>query len=155
MNRASISSHQPSPTPSSSPHESSVERQIHNADNDGRKRKNARRNVRIDELIQIMQQESALVRLDSGPLFQPIFQQGQRTRPRQNLRKDPPDKRSNVQSPEKRARARQKSAKDNPYDEEYVHEKHERCEHGIKATGNDNSTHARKLYAAASRKLQG
>ena len=88
-----------------------------------------------------MEQESALIRLDSGPLFQPIFQQGQRTRPRKKFRKDSPEETSNVQTPEKRTGARQESTQDNPYDEECVDEKYKRCEQGIEATNHDNCRH--------------
>jgi len=62
-------------------------------------------------------QEPALVRLDCGAVFEPVFQQSQWTRPRKNFCKDSPEKRSDVKPSKNRAGARQKGAENHPQNE--------------------------------------
>jgi hypothetical protein len=69
-----------------------------------------------------VEQEPALVRLDSGAAFDPVLQQRQRTRPRKQFRKDSPEKRSDVQPPENRVGARQPSADNHPQNEQRMQE---------------------------------
>src|SRR5229473_112536 len=67
----------------SNPDLAAIEREIQSADDHARNYQNGCRDVRIDELIQVMEEEPALVRLNSGLAFEPVLQHGQRTRPRQ------------------------------------------------------------------------
>jgi hypothetical protein len=73
------------------PNLSSVERQICDANDYPGDGEHVGGNVGIDKLVQIVEQESALVRLDTGAAFEPIFQQSQWTGPRKNFGKDSPD----------------------------------------------------------------
>ena len=99
-----------------------IERKIQSADDHPRNRQNGWGDVRIDQLIQIMEQEPTLVWLDSSFGFEPVLQHGQRTRPRKQLREDPPDKRSDMQPPENRARACQQGTGDYPQNEQRMQE---------------------------------
>src|SRR5579859_2806635 len=99
-----------------------METKIQNADDYRCNRKNDWGNIRIHQPIQIVEQERALCRLDSGPAFEPVFQQSQGTRPRKEFRKDSPKKRNDMQPPENRTRTCQQSAEDYPQNKEYVHE---------------------------------
>jgi len=119
------------------PQQSSVERQIQKANNDSRNYESGCRNVGIDQLIEIVEQEPALLRFDSGSPFECIFEQRQWTRPGKNFRENPPDQRNDVQTPEKRTRARHPRAENNPKNKESVHHKHQSSEHGIEAVGED------------------
>jgi hypothetical protein len=78
------------------PHLSSVESQICNAYDYPGDGENVGGNIGIHKLIQIVEQESALVWLDTSAPFEPIFQQRQWARPRKNFGKDSPDKRSDA-----------------------------------------------------------
>ena len=71
-----------------------------------------------------MEQEPTLVWLDSGFAFEPVLQDGQRTRPRKQLRKNPPDKRSDMQPAENRTCARQQCTEDYPQDEQRMQNEH-------------------------------
>ena len=66
-------------------------------------REDGRRDIRIDQLIEVMEKEPTLVRLDSGLGFKPVLQHGQRTRPRKQLRKYPPEERSHMQPAKNRS----------------------------------------------------
>jgi hypothetical protein len=79
------------------PNLSSVEHQICDAYDYPGDGEHVGGNVGIHKLIQIVEQESALVRLDTSAAFQPIFQQRQWTRPRKQFGKDSPDKGCDVQ----------------------------------------------------------
>ena len=104
------------------PHLSSVESQICDANDYPGDGEHVGGNVGIHKLVQIVEQESALVRLDSGAAFEPIFQQSQWTRPRKNFGKDSPDKRSDVQPAKNRAGARQKGTENHPQNEQRMQE---------------------------------
>ena len=78
------------------PYLSSVESQICDADDYRGDGEQVGGNVGIHKLVQIVEQESALVGLDSGAAFERVLQQSQWTRPREQFRKDSPDKRSDV-----------------------------------------------------------
>ena len=82
------------------PHLSSVKRQICEANDYPGEGEHVGGNVGVHKLVQIVQQESALVWPDSGAAFEPIFQQRQWTWPRKNFGKDSPDKRCDVQPAE-------------------------------------------------------
>jgi hypothetical protein len=69
-----------------------------------------------------VEQEPALVWLDTGAAFEPIFQQSQWTRPRKHFGKDSPEKSSDVQPPKNRAGARQQSTENHPQNEKRVEE---------------------------------
>ena len=118
------------------PHLSSVESQICDANDYPGDGEHVGGNVGINKLVQIVEQESALVRLDSGAAFEPIFQQSQWTRPGKHFGKDSPDKRSDMQPAKERARARQQSAENYPQNEQSVQEKDESRECGIEIRGN-------------------
>jgi hypothetical protein len=74
------------------PHLPGMEGKIQGADYHPRNRQNARRDIGIDQLVQGMEQEPALVRLDASLGFEPVLQQGQGTRPMKQFSKDSPDK---------------------------------------------------------------
>jgi len=105
-----------------------VKGKIQSADDHPCKREDGCRNVWIDELIQVMEQEPALVRLDSGFGFKPVLKHGQRARPGKHLRKYPPDERSDMQEAENRSRARQQSTEDHPQNEKHMQEENENRE---------------------------
>ena len=88
------------------PHSSNVKCQTLDADRYRRCGENVGGNVGIHKPVQVVEQESALVRFDSGAAFEPVFQQCQGTGPGENFRKDSPDKRSDMQPSENWARAR-------------------------------------------------
>src|SRR5258708_16066547 len=123
------------------PHLSTIERQIQEADNYSHGSENVGRNIGVNKLVQIVEQEPALVRLDSGPAFEPVFQQSQGARPREKFSNNPPDKRNDMQPPEERTRARQEGAKDHPQDEERVHDKDGSCECRIETSSKNECTH--------------
>ena len=104
------------------PHLSTIERQICDADNYPRTGEDVDGDIGIYKLVQIVEQEPALVWLDTGAAFEPIFQQSQWTRPRKHFGKDSPDKRSDVQPPKNRAGARQQSTENHPQNEQRMDE---------------------------------
>jgi len=57
------------------PHLSSIERKIQNADKYAGNRQDSCGDVGIDQLVQVMEQESAMVWLDSGLGFEPVLQE--------------------------------------------------------------------------------
>ena len=57
----------------SDPDSPTIERKIQNADDDSCNRQNGCRNIRIDQLVQVMEQEPILIWLDSGLAFEPIL----------------------------------------------------------------------------------
>ena len=61
---------------SSDPNLPAVESKIQSADDHPCNREDGCRDVRIDQLIQVTEQEPALVWLDSGFAFQPVLHQG-------------------------------------------------------------------------------
>ena len=78
-----------------------------------------------------MEQEPALLRLNSGVAFEPVLQQSQRTRPRKQFRKDSPHKRSDMQPAKNRARACQQGAENDPQNEQRMQEENRNRECGI------------------------
>jgi hypothetical protein len=76
----------------SDPHPTSIKRKIQNADEYACDHQNGCGDIGIDQLVQIVKQESTLIRLDSGSAFEPILEYSQRTRPRKQYRQDSPDK---------------------------------------------------------------
>ncbi len=83
-----------------------------------------------------MKQESALVWLDTGAAFEPIFQQSQWTRPRKNFGKDSPEKRSDVKPAKDRAGARQKGTENHPQNEQRMQEENGSRECRVEIRGN-------------------
>ena len=104
------------------PHLASMESQICDADDYRGDGEHVGGNIGINKLVQIVKQEPALVRLDTSAAFEPIFQQSQWTRPWKQFRKDSPDKRSDMQPAENRARARQQSTENHPQNEQRMQE---------------------------------
>ena len=115
---------------------SSVKRQICDADDYPSDGENVGGNIGIHKLIQIVEQESALVRLDSAVGFEPIFQQSQWTWPRKNFGKDSPEQRSDVKPSKNRARARQQSTENHPQNEQRMQEEDGGRECGVEIRGN-------------------
>jgi len=103
------------------PHLSSVESQICDANDYPGDGEQVGGNVGIHKLVQIVEKESALVRLDSAAGFEPIFQQRQWTWPRKNFRNDSPDKRCDVEPSKNRAGARKQSTENHPQNEQRMH----------------------------------
>jgi hypothetical protein len=104
------------------PYLPSMKSQIQQADGYRYSGENIGGDIGIYKAVQIVEQEPALVRLDSGAAFDPVLQQRQRTRPRKQFRKDSPEKRSDVQPPENRVGARQPSAENHPQNEQRMQE---------------------------------
>ena len=88
---------------SSDPNFPAIEGKIQSADDHPCNREDGCRDIRIDQLVQVMEKEPTLVRLDSGLGFKPVLQHGQRTRPRKQFRKYSPDERSDVQPAKNRS----------------------------------------------------
>jgi hypothetical protein len=88
---------------SSDPNLPAIEGKIQSADHYPCNREDGCRDVRINQLIQVMEQEPILVRLGSGLGFKPALQHGQRARPRKQLRKYPPDERADMQPAKNRS----------------------------------------------------
>src|SRR5260370_38303335 len=105
------------------PHLSTIERQIQEADNYSHGSENVGRNIGVNKLVQIVEQEPALERLYSGPALEPSFTQSQGGRPRAKFSNNPPDKRNKVQQPEEPPRASQEGAQAHPTDREHGHSK--------------------------------
>src|ERR1043166_4614038 len=101
----------------------SIEAQVDTADDDSCNREDVRRDIWIYQFIQIVKQEAALVWLDSGPLLQRIFCEGQWTRPIKNFRKNSPDERCDVQPPENRSGPCEESSEYYPKNEKGVENK--------------------------------
>ena len=78
-----------------------------------------------------MEDEPALVRLDSGVSFEPVLQQSQRTWPRKQFRKDSPHKRTDMQPAKNRARACQQSTENDPQNEQRMQEENRNREREI------------------------
>ena len=104
------------------PHLSSIESQICNANDYRGDGEHVGGDIGIYNLVQIVEQEPALIWLDTGAAFEPIFQQSQWTRPRKHFGKDSPEKRSDVQPPKNRAGARQQGTENHPQNEKRVEE---------------------------------
>ena len=81
---------------SGDPDSPAVEGKIQSADDPPCNREDGRRDVRTDQLIEGMEKEPTLVRLDSGLGFKPVLQHGQRTWPREQFRKGSPNERSDT-----------------------------------------------------------
>jgi hypothetical protein len=86
------------------PHLTAIEHKVQSADDYSSNRQYCCRDVRIDQLIQVMEQETTLVRLDASPGFKPVLKHSQRTRPRKQFGKNPPDKRNDMQAAKNRPR---------------------------------------------------
>ena len=88
---------------SSYPNLPAIEGKIQNADDHPCNREDGCRDIRIDQLIQVVEQKPTLVRLNASLAFEKVLQQRQRTRPRKQFRKDSPDKRNNMQPAKNRS----------------------------------------------------
>lgn len=119
----------------SDPHLPDIKPKVQSAGDHPYNRQDVCRNVRIDQPIQVMEQEPILVRLDTGPAFEPVLQQRQRTRPRKQFRKDSPDKRPDMQPAKNRARACQQSTEDHPQNEQRMQEEDGNNEYRIQTRG--------------------
>ncbi len=64
--------------------------------------------------IQVVEQKSAMVWLNSGFGFQPVLQHSQRTRPREQFGKDSPNKGNDMQPAENWARTNEQGTEDHP-----------------------------------------
>jgi len=91
-----------------------IKPKIQKANRHSRNRQNSRRDVGIDQFIQIMEQKTASVRHDSGFNFAPVLQQSQRARPRQQFRENPPKERRDVQPAKHRTSSCEQSSEDYP-----------------------------------------
>ena len=118
------------------PHLSTIERQICEADYYRHSGEGVGGDIGINKLVQIVKKESALVWLDTGTAFEPIFQQSQWTRPRKHFGKDSPNKRSDMQPAKERARARQQSTENHPQNEQRMQEEDGGRECRIESGGN-------------------
>jgi hypothetical protein len=76
--------------PNCEPRLSPVKGQVDAADDHSRHRQSRIGNVRVDQLVQVMQQEPALVGLDASLAFQPVLQESQRTGPRKEFDQECP-----------------------------------------------------------------
>src|ERR1035438_2758507 len=74
------------------------------------------RDVRIDQLVEIVEEETSLVRLDARLLFPPVLEKSQGTGPRQQLRDNSPDQRNDMQPAKNRTRSCEQSPEDHPHD---------------------------------------
>ena len=97
-----------------------VKGEIQGTNDDACSRKEDGRYIRIDQRIQIMQQEATLVGRDASPVLQPVFQQRQRAWPRKDFYQDSPNQAGDVYPPEQRTRASDQGPKSHPQDKEYV-----------------------------------
>jgi hypothetical protein len=70
---------------------SSVKCQIENADKYARNRQNSCADIRINKLIQVMEQKAFLVWLHAAIGFKPVLQQRQGAWPSKQFRKNSPD----------------------------------------------------------------
>ena len=68
----------------------SIDAKIDEADGDAKAGEQTRRNVRINQSVEIVQQESTLVWGNAGPSLQPVFRPCQRASPRQEFNSDAP-----------------------------------------------------------------
>src|SRR5437879_10641242 len=96
------------------PHSPSIESKIESADQHTCNHQRDRGDVGIHEFIQVVEQKSTMVWFNSGFAFQPVLQQSQRTRPREQLGKDSPNKGTDMQPAENRARMSEQGTKDHP-----------------------------------------
>ncbi len=97
-----------------------VKDKIQGTNDDACSRKEDGRYIRIDQRIQIMQQEATLVGRDASPVLQPVFQQRQRAWPRKDFYHDSPDQAGDVYPPEHRTRASDQGPKSHPQDKKHV-----------------------------------
>ncbi len=119
-----------------------IEGKVQSADDYACNRQNSCRDVRIDQLIQVMEQEPTLVWLDSGFAFEPVLQNRQRTRPRKQFRENSRDKRSEMQPAENRTPTSQQSAKGYPQDEHGMQQKDGNRERGIECRPKNGCMHS-------------
>jgi hypothetical protein len=68
----------------------SVHCEIQNTNNDPGYRKYQRRNIRVDQRVQIVEKKTTPIRLHTGTGFQPILQQSQGTGPGKNFHENSP-----------------------------------------------------------------
>jgi len=80
-----------------------------------------------------MEQKASVVRLDASFGFEPVLKHSQRTRPRKQFRKYPPDQGNNVQPAENGARAHDESAEGDPHNEERMQKENENRKRRIDA----------------------
>jgi hypothetical protein len=105
------------------PKQPRIIREIENADDDSGSHEDTCGNVWIDQFIETMQQKSAAIGFDAGPLFEPIFHQCQGTR-QEKLGQDTPDERSDVQNSQHRPLSGHEGTEDNPEHEKYMDEEY-------------------------------
>ena len=124
------------------PHLSTMEGEIRDADDYPGDGEHVGGNVGIHKVVQIVEQESAPVRLDTSAAFEPIFQQRQWTRPRKHFGKDSPDERSDMQPAKNWARARQQGPENDPQNEQCMQEENRNRECGIEIRSENGCVHA-------------
>lgn len=79
-------------------------------------RQQLRRNIGINEFVEIVLDEAAPERWNAGPHLQPVFRHRQWTRPRPNLNNDAPGQRRDVQPSQQRTASRPHRSEDNTRD---------------------------------------
>src|SRR5580692_226101 len=94
----------------------SIEYEVEGANDHARHCQGGCRDVRIDQLVEIVEQETSLVGLDARLLFPPVLEKSQGTGPRQQLRDNSPDQRNDMQPAKNRTRSREQSPEDHPHD---------------------------------------
>lgn len=105
-----------------------VECKIEKADKYTNDRQNHCRYVRIDELVQVVEQKAALVRRDARRGFEPVLKHSQRTRPRKQFRKNSPEQRSDMQPAKNGAGTCQQSSEDDPQYERRMYDEDADCQ---------------------------
>src|SRR3984957_12235429 len=94
----------------------SIECEVEGANDHSRHCQGGCRDVRIDQLVEIVEEETSLVWLDARLLFAPVLEKSQGTGPQQQLRDNSPDQRSDMQPAKNRTRSREQSPEDHPHD---------------------------------------
>ena len=108
----------------SAPFSPCINSKIQRTDSDAGDGERGRGNVGVNQRVEVMKQKSALVRLNAGPAFKPVFEACQRAAAGKNFDKDAPEQRSNMQPLERRARSRKDGAGGYPKHKEGVHQQY-------------------------------
>jgi hypothetical protein len=92
-----------------------------------------------------MKEEPTLIRLHSGPAFEPVFHDCQRAWPRTNFGDNAPDQRSNVKPAQNRARSGKKYPKYYPQNKKRMQEQNARRQCGVNIICEKDHEHSGSL----------
>ena len=104
----------------SNPRLPAVECKVQGADQHASHGENGCRDVGIYKFVEVVEKKTTLIWFDAGFGFQPVFQNGKRTWPKEEFGEDTPDQGNDVEAAKERARTCHKGTEDHPQNEQRV-----------------------------------